>query len=387
MKKPFSPVDLIKMPIDEFVKYMNSFTLDEVNKSLDHAFFFNPSFAASDIQIVDKNTYGIKLLDKTINVSMWISYEDLNSLFSGSLCIKETIDPNVKIFPRIGFYTPNYAEFGLAWRTDFDKETYGSYKVPKIILEFSLGEIIVQIGDISPLWEQLIGGEGMINGYWMPINLLPKSIKFQGALPDDIERVISQALFHINSKLPIQSSYASLHRIPHYEDDNIKNLSTVPDINGIDINLTSEIGPYSLFLSAREFLGYYKIMEYFFFRSHENALDGIRWDRNLSGKEFINKVESFYRWNEQKSLELVIENIADETIYKLVQSSGLVEQIDLNAKTLAKKIYKRRNDLVHTKEEKKPLIQSVLPTPDEEAVVWEDIMRNLAINAIDTYCK
>ena len=337
--------------------------------------------------VTNTNEGGIQVFDESTNLKCWLDYLDFARAITETYPLNLDYDAKYNTYPDIGFSSTMFAEFKLNWGVVFNPDI-GRPIMPDRQLEFFLDDIRVSIGDCSPMWNFLIALP-----YWF-VEVLDnedrsieifshQTIKFIGDLNIEIEALIAQSLYYINSNINPGDEMAFLVSV---NSNNLRNGNVrTPDIHKKVHSLRRESKPFRLFNSADDFMGYYRVLEYFFLRARYEEIEHIRWEKELNNDDFIKAVENIYRKEEKKSLEMLMRQVANQEILETAVKYDLISKA--NAETLASSIYQRRNSFVHAKEERDAFIPSVFPYHDNLEMIWENLLWRLAIISIEKYTQ
>jgi hypothetical protein len=363
--------------INEFIKH--GYKVEGKDEGRNSSSFINPyDDILNFLLITEKNSDGIQIEDKTTNLMIWLDYQEFFKALSRDFPLKLSFDPVYKSYLRCGFYSPNYAELYVNKNTEdfYSEEIDATKKSTNHMLEYSIDDISIYIGKSSPMWDFLIGGDEFTC-----------TVSCLGNLPGDIEKLLSQALYYYNSNLKTNTYKLDCSSLIYPEDfANIDTYALVPNIHKKKFAFRNESIPFLLFYAANDFLGYYKVLEYFFLRARTSEIEDIRWNNKLPADKFIAEIEKIYRKTESKSLEMLIKQVVDNSMLDIAIKSKLIEEN--NAEALAKSIYKIRNSLVHAKETEEMEVPTVIHYPSfSDELNWTDLIRQIAINAIEKYCQ
>lgn len=317
--------------------------------------------------------------------------------------LKDKLIDNIskfKYYNHFGFSYDNYAEFFIGNDSSFLYELYG-YNT-SINLSFKIGGCYIEVNGISRLCKILlepyyskyldyIADRGLEEYFY--------TIKIYDAPINQHKDLLIKALYYLNS-----------HYL-HKTDSFVKVYNVLPDdyealINDSDIDLGNDkiinierkrtrtrkdfisIEPIILFNHAstqdkeNRFLGFYRILEFFFNRSLENELKKLRLDSTISEKEIIQVIQKKdERYLLFKLLNNALTKAEKKRIISFLLSKSLIDKDKFEY--FCNKLYDYRNSLVHAKEYQ---IDSIM-LPDlfdekKDYQVWNYVVRVLAKTCI-----
>lgn len=275
--------------------------------------------------------------------------------------------PNLKFHNHYGFSYKTYGEYFLAINTDYLYEIYGN--ATDIDLKFKIGNIYLEFNYISSICVLLMNPYYSRIAHYLERGLGEYfyTLKITNAPVNEHKDIIIKALYYLNTHYlrKINLPLSVFHLIPEgYEEFNeSEQKETNPD--KIDKNYQRKrifkrkdfinIEPLILFNHAstlsdeNKFMGFYRVIEFFFNRALERDLEHLRYDKSISEKEIIKKVQN----KDEKSLLI---NLLNRVLTKSDKSKLLVFLEHKGILTSNKftnfcnTLYEYRNSLVHSKE-------------------------------------
>lgn len=340
----------------------------------------------------DTITIHIPTINQTIQI---------NSLVASQL-IEYKIPSNLKGFKYYedyGFSLNNYGEFFLGSDEIFLYELYG--EVSNIDLKFKLGEYLVEFSRASEISELLVEpfysqknesiADRGLNEYFYTLKIFNT--------PQEIQKdYLIKSLYYLNSHYLKPSGRPLM--VYHIKDDHFDNrddtIENLPEIRRARIRKRKDfISMEPLFLysdamnqkSESQFLGFYRVLEFFFNRALEKKVSILRYDNNMNEQSLINLIQQKNEKNGLYNLIDLISTKAEINSYlNYLHSNALIGSPTL--KSFIEKLYDFRNSLVHSKETQSEKIH--LPDifgENNELTIWNSIVKQLAtavINRLNT---
>lgn len=262
------------------------------------------------------------------------------------------------------------------------------FKIDNYLIEIGPGSIYIKML-LEPYYGEEDIGQVDFEDY--------TTIKIIGTNFDNHENLLHNAIYYLNSYyFKSINLYASLMHLIHPDEvynDFIEDRMTREIIRERIRNRQSlsSVEPLRLFNEActlsgeSRFLGFYKVLEYFFSRSLMVQFHSMRADRNITDDELI----GFVKKRDEASLLKKLLNSCITPAHKkrlasIAKNRGLITKETFTDLTNA--LYDFRNSVVHAKEEF--ISQAVIPNPlkfDSYTNLWNSIVRDLAVKAIQKY--
>lgn len=267
-------------------------------------------------------------------------------------------------------------------------------------LRFRIGRTLVEVGPASHLLPVLLEPYYRISSEeQFGFDSYP-SVKIMSAPADRHRALLHRALFYLNSDyLRAAGVSAALHHLVDPEtvwegSDDEERVDDTPFITRTRIGARKDHiadAPLILFNDASAsydegmFLGFYRVLEYFFFRSLLQQLSRVRRDDGVSDEDLLALAKTP---NEVSHLQKLLAGCVPRSRQKglcwFAQKKGLIKGSGFGE--LVGALYQFRNSVVHAKEEQ--IARAVVPDPFESNPVvssWNAIIRELAMRAIRRY--
>jgi hypothetical protein len=332
---------------------------------------------------------GLEISFDRPNLKLSLDKKELSNLLKGNL-IDNTL--HFKYYKHYGFSYDNYAEFFIGNDSSFLYHLYGNNT--NINLSFKIAGVVVEINGVSQLcrillepyyskYLEYIADRGLEEYFY--------TIKIYDAPSNQHKDLLIKALYYLNSHyLTKADSFVKAYNVlpDDYDvmiDDSVVNIERKRTRARNDF---ISIEPIILFNHAstqdkeNRFLGFYRILEFFFNRSLENELKKFRLDPTLTEKEIILTIQ---KKDERNLLFRLLKNaLTSSEKNKLVLFLLSKSIIDKNSfDHLCTKLYDYRNSLVHAKEYQ--IDSTNLPdlfNEKNDYRVWNYVIRVLAKTCI-----
>lgn len=325
--------------------------------------------------ISNRNNESIEVTDDEIGIKLCLSLSEYAHGFGDIHPHELKFEPYCKIFPSRGFVTSKYAEFYLGDIALVPPNECHHINKPWLkSISFYINDILISVSLSSFIWNFLLGGYDY-----------HCTIKFSGNLIFDIEDLLAQAIFHINSNLETELYKVKLEWLvynTYTSKDDEPSFTINPQLEGKNFSRKDDSTPFKLFYFAQNFLGYYRVLEYFYPTARCNQFHAIRYNQDLTPDKFMQEVDKIYHNREAQSLETLVKQVADDSVLSQARQSGVITEATV--KSLANSIYDKRNSIVHSKMGKQIALPSLLKPSDESD--WVRLLRRIAIKTINTYC-
>jgi len=237
----------------------------------------------------------------------------------------------------------------------------------EIDLKFKIGKAYVEFNPISSICDLLMNPYYTNKAYYLERGLSEYfyTLKIHNLPSSEHKNLIIKALYYLNTHYlkKTNSTLTIIHLIP--EDYDIIEDNEVAGINEVEKKYLRKrtlvrkdfinIEPIILFLNAstlpdeNAFLGFYRVIEFFFNRALEQELEQLRKNDEISVKEIIKIIQN----KDERSL---ITNLLNKVLTKY-DKKRLIEYLRHKKLIFSDKfskfsntLYEYRNSLVHSKE-------------------------------------
>ncbi len=258
---------------------------------------------------------------------------------------------------------------------------------------FALGDVAVRAGLASPAMCVL-----MTPAYWNDIEVnfeLGISLRFFGSAPQDLRALLANALFYMNSHYLHShgTSMAVQHLLSAEDIQDITQYDSVPRLQRTRQRRRAvfvDTPPLELYNAAcraygeARFLGFYRVLEFFFSRAHLAEIERLRHDPTVTADALL-KVASGHQERPQLRtlLESALTPAQRRRLLVLAERHALLPALTTVA-SLAEALYAFRNSVVHAKE--RELVRTALPNPLEPSSPvlsgWTVVVEHIAVCAI-----
>jgi hypothetical protein len=296
--------------------------------------------------------------------------------------------PGLTLIEQCGFAWQNYAEFFVSiWAGGDLPEDHW--------LKFRIGSTNVTVGQASSAIGLVVGSVFLSeeeNQFWFDGK---ETIRLYPVSPGESLDVLQQALFYLNAShlRPLRGHVVlSYLRVPSrgLEDSDLETrdvafqrtrIRSRPSLRGV--------APLLLFNQAvtlyedTRFLGFYRVLEYFFHRAFIAEVGRARSDQSISNEDLVVLARSSKELAQLSHLcHAVLTSAGARRLAAFAARKGLMPQS--TPSELPAALYAYRNSLVHAKELE--ISRTVLPDPyrvDTIAESWAAIAEELAARAIN----
>ncbi|WP_242245344.1 hypothetical protein [Bacillus cereus group sp. BfR-BA-01330] len=287
-------------------------------------------------------------------------------------------------FKAKGFYITNTAEFLFRYEKIQNELPDSEMK------NFKIGDVEFEIGEPSELFKVLFHHISKEEHFeWEDFH----TIKLKNINKEMIEVYLQNAMYIINKNAPsnLVGDYPHVYQYL-YTHDYIKEIEEI--IEG-EVSNNFRMGKYANPIAfynegkqKRDFLSYYKVLEYFLIINRKDDLEAYitAYNRDKNLDRMINNISGIYGEKERELIQKLINKIENiEPILELAFSKGLISKQD-DKTEFANKLYDYRNSRVHGKKEKsfKLIVPAILNLDD--SMEWEIIIENLAGLVILQFC-
>ncbi|MDX2056701.1 MAG: hypothetical protein SFV24_02795 [Gemmatimonadales bacterium] len=293
-------------------------------------------------------------------------------------------------YDHCGFHFADTAEFL------FYLSAWGEWPVESA-LRFRIGGTLVTVGRVSPVLPLLF------EPYYRDKYVLQyefarySSIRLTGVSADEARSVVHSALFHLNARYlaPAKTGAQIMHLLPPgrpYEQPSEDDLGRITRRRVLTRPRLKTLEPGLLFNAASteegeaRFLGFYRVLEFYFTRALEEDIERLRLDGNTTARDLIAVAR------ERTELDMLrrLLNAALTT----AQRTSLLAQLQYRrlasrkpSTDLAGALYAFRCSLVHAKQAE--LHRTRIPDPlveDSTLGSWNYLVRRCAELTIRRYC-
>lgn len=261
-----------------------------------------------------------------------------------------------------GFSFDNYAEFLIKFHySDYSAQGWEDLWLDEEKFIFSIDKHEIEISKTSPYFILFLGNyyfdldeyyEHLSNSATIKIKYLNKSKP---------EKIPHQSLYYLNSSFfeKLNLSISLRHILSDYEFDEFFNLKErLTKIFKHKVQkkiIVNNIEPLIIFNHAvtlsgeNQFLGFYRVLEYYFDRYKLNKIKDERFNTKISDEDLIKVVALKGEFEHLKGLlnEIVGQNSKIQICNKALEYN-LIKKKDFDS--LIKELYNFRNSILHSKE-------------------------------------
>lgn len=335
-----------------------------------------------------QNNGGLEIIFTKPKINLRLNKKALKSLSKGSLIdsIKK-----FKYYNHYGFSLENYGEFFIGNDSSFLYELYGSNT--SIDLSFKIGSSYIEINCVSKICKLLL--ESYYSKYleYIADRGLGEyfyTIKIYDTPIEQHKKLLLKALYYLNSHyLQKTGSFVTIYNVLPEDFDNLidyadNNVVMVERKRTLSRKDFISIEPIIFFNHASTqnkencFLGFYRILEFFFYRALENELKKHRFDSAISEKSIIQTIQK----KDERSLLFALLNNTLTSAEKRKIVSFLINKSIIEKDSFeyfCNRLYDYRNSLVHSKEYQ--IDTTNLPdlfNERKEYEIWNYVIRNIA---------
>lgn len=270
---------------------------------------------------------------------------------------------NIEYYHHYGFSLDNYGEFFLGGEDSYLYRIYGD--TSNIDLKFKIGEIYIEFNRVSPLCILLLEPFYSSKAEYIADRGLEEyfyTLKIFDAPREEHKKILVKALYYLNGHYLIKTgkSLTIFNLIGDETDESFLEY----DYESKNVIERRRIRKRKDFISVsplifyndacmqkpeNQFLGFYRILEFFFYRALEDQLQIYRNDENITEKEIIKLIQN----KDERSL---LHNLINKVLTKS-DKDRLIKHL-LNKKLIkgdtfdkfCNSIYEYRNSIVHSKE-------------------------------------
>lgn len=299
----------------------------------------------------------------------------------------ELDNSKLKFFKDKGFYIDNSAEF-LFHYTLIESEYPDN-----LMVKFNVDDVEFEIGEPSEMFKVMFHHISNDDHFeWENFH----TIKLKNVNKEMLESYLQNAMYMIHKNAPsdLVGDYPQVYQYL-YTHDYYLDVESTDEIEEIEDIKSFKAGEYPEALAfynegkqKRDFLSFYKVLEYFFIINRKEEFESFINDYSCDSdiNKVMDKITKVYRKNEDVLLELLLNNVKNnESIVTKAYSLGLTSK-DGDIKEFSKKLYAFRNGQVHGKKDTnlELLVPAILNTDKNKD--WEIILENLAELVIQQFC-
>lgn len=282
-----------------------------------------------------------------------------------------------KLHERFGYTSGNFSEFFVVPADGISSDT--------AIAQVSGTEIT--FGDVTPLGYHLFAGEH--DESYHPIWEYIRSVRILGESAENAEALLLTGIALLEMEANVRVELLGFE-VPDAVDVDWEDQ---PDSHHHELHFVrpiADIEPLRLFKkgmsesdSSSAFLQFYRILEFYSIIQLQDAVSALRWDRDLTPKEFLKRVGGIIDRDERSLLGSLLAKITDSEILELARGKRLVDTPSVEA--LCSGIYAFRNSIVHAKYDQRALITVESPLePRSTTTDWAVLCKLLAWRAMKT---
>lgn len=348
--------------------------------------FFNVLKSDADIFILEekesKNRIVIKrenLVTPDISIQEGWEWRGLEKCFRNYNY--ELDNSKMKYSKEKGFYNNNYAEYFIQYLTieDIFSET----------LNFKIDDVEIEIGSPSETFK-LIFNHISTDQYFDWGHYY--TIKLRNVKKNMLEDYLQNALYFLHKYYPPDwvNEYPFIFQYTYLEDKwgGGKEVDdSISDQNLSLGNYTEALAFYNEGKRKRDFLNFYRVLEYFFLISRKDDFESFIFDYNQNKDidKVLNKITKVYKQSEEVLLENFLNKINNiEAIMDKAFSKRLINN-KTDKEEFASKLYTYRNSRVHGKRDTKMdlLVPAIVDSNNKD---WEIIIENIAELVVKQFC-
>jgi hypothetical protein len=324
------------------------------------------------------NSVSITIPKTTLKV--FLNENDLIRLNKNELL---TSNKKFKYHQHYGFSFEDYGEYFLGSNEDVYSfyDLYGN--AGDVFVEFDVSTVHFEFSPVSDICRILI--EPFIGKYHYTI--LDRglgeyffTLKIYNCEPECHKDFILKGLYYLNTfylkrnttslsvyhMFPIDFDFALAEKINTDEISDLPEKKTYKTKKSKTNKDFISIEPLHLFIHAQglngvdRFLGFYRVLEYFFSRSQEYKIEKLRYKKSIKSFELLKEIK--LKDEKNKLVNLLEMAITAKTKVKLIHEYNnhcIKGQSITSFKSLSEKIYNYRCSIVHAKEEE--ILKTTLP--------------------------
>ncbi|QEQ20774.1 hypothetical protein [Bacillus sp. BS98] len=293
------------------------------------------------------------------------------------------LNSKIKYFKDKGFYTGNYAEFLFSYTQieDVLSET--------VMQNFKIDDVEFEIGSPSNIFK-LIFNHISTDSHFEWANFY--TIKLRNVNKEMLEDYLQNAMYILHKYCPsdLSNDYPEVYQYSYFHEYWVE--TEIVDESNLDTNFKSGKYPEALALynegkRKRDFLNFYRVLEYFFLINRKDEFKSfiLDYNQNKDIDKVLEKITDVYKLRE----DILLGSLLNKTnnigsIMDKALSKGLISN-NTDKEELANKLYAYRNSRVHGKRDAKMdlLIPTILDSNNKE---WELIIENIADLVIKQFC-
>ena len=306
--------------------------------------------------------------------------------------------PNIKYYKNYGFSIDTYGEFFLGSDSYLLYDIYG--EVSEIDLKFNIGNTYIEFNSVSKICKLLIepyysrfdwniDDRGLEEYFY--------TLKIYNAPQEVHKDIVIKSLFYLNSHyLKTTNNPLSIyHLIPVGYDENsfseeaevvlektISRKRTLKRKDFINVEPLYFYNDACIQTRENQFLGFYRVLEFFFNRGLEKELESRRYKSSIEEKDIISLIQNK---DERSLLRNLINKVLTKSEKKKLIDSLLRKNLikDGSFDKFSNKLYEYRNSIVHAKENQ--LSNTILPdifNEKNDYKVWNYVIKYISEQCI-----
>lgn len=287
-----------------------------------------------------------------------------------------------------GFYANNYAEYFFEYNKLEEEFVQGSPPETSI-MNFKIDDVEFEIGIASDTFKLIFNHISLDKHFEWDYYY---TIKIKNVKKEMLEDYLQNALYFLYKSSPSEydNDYPHIYQYSYYydgwnqlEDDEsefVKNFSLG--------KYTEALAFYNEGKLNRDFLNFYKVLEYFFLINRKDEFKSliVDYNQNEDMDKVLKKITNIYKTKEDALLEVLLNKINNlESIMEAAFLKGLIGSKD-DKKEFARKLYEYRNSRVHGKKDTNLnlLVPTILDSYNIDE--WEIVIENVADLVIKQFC-
>lgn len=293
------------------------------------------------------------------------------------------LNSKIKYFKDKGFYTGNYAEFLFTYTQieDVLSET--------VMQNFKIDDVEFEIGSPSNIFK-LIFNHISMDSHFEWANFY--TIKLRNVKKEMLEDYLQNAMYILHKYCPsdLSNDYPEVYQYSYFHEYWVE--TEIVDESNLNTNFRSGKYPEALALynegkRKRDFLNFYRVLEYFFLINRKDEFESfiLDYNQNKDIDKVLEKITEVYKLKEDILLGSLLNKINNiEPIMDKAFSKELISN-NTDKEEFAKKLYAYRNSIVHGKRDTKMdlLVPAILDINNKD---WELIIESMADLVIKQFC-
>lgn len=329
-------------------------------------------------------------------LSLELTEADIHSLEDGHKPASKSLTYHEDCGLSFGFYSEFFVQLGHPEYLYLDTDEWPSHKP----LKYMVGDTTVIIGKATPLFVALMEPIFLDSDFYPDGFSDLASIQLIGPTADDARPCVSKAMYYLNSHyLRPTGIYVRLRKLTFADfEDPLGLVFGENDFESMFAKVLrsrtrkrtdyATIEPILLYNYAaqashiEQFLGFYRVLEFFMNRSAVATIDKLRRDPSVSSGDILRYAAAK---NEESLLAQLVQHVLTPAQKKklnyYLSLHGLLK--DSAPPALAKTLYAFRNSVIHAKEGE--LARILVPDPFKESeslAKWIYVARFIAERSI-----